>query len=283
MLASFLICLRESLELGFVVALCFAVLDPVSPKRRWIVGGVAVGFALALAFAAAVIVLHAAWAEQGEDLLGATLLILATGSLLLFRAWRVRYGEAFVLGLHRRGKASVQDGKLLGSMAIVIAAAVFREGSETILFLYGVVASTKDTLLCVMLGLVLGVSVGLSAIYVIYHSIAALPIRPVMQAANLVLILFSAGMAARSVEILQDLNIVSSTVIWSTKAIVSQESLFGHMLQCIIGYSDEPTFFQLAAYLVVLIMQFGISLIPKQRPAGLEKYRATLKNASERP
>ncbi len=100
-----------------------------------------------------------AFAGSGQELLNASVLIIAVISLTWHNVWMAEHGRELVAELRQVGADVSAGRKPLTALAVVIFVAVMREGSEIVLFLYGiVVAGTSMTSLLTggLLGLLAG-------------------------------------------------------------------------------------------------------------------------------
>ena len=152
---------------------------------------------------------------------------------------------------------------------VVVFVAVMREGSEIVLFLYGIVVagtSTPSLLAGGLLGLLAGAM--LSALS--YYGLIAIPTRHIFRVTTVLLALLAAGMAAQAIRFLQAAGVVTAlhTRVWDTSWLLSESSILGRMLHVLIGYTDKPTALQLIAYVATLAtMAVLIRLVRTPRPA----------------
>src|SRR5690349_21730539 len=156
MLGSALIVFREVLEAALVIGIACAATRGVPARNRWVAGGIAAGIAgacLVALFAEGI----AGWAEgMGQEIFNAGVLLLAVGMLGWHNVWMARHGREMAQQMSALG-ASVQSGtRPLYALGAVIALAVLREGSEVVLFLYGIAAGGSSGA-----GMVAGGAIGL--------------------------------------------------------------------------------------------------------------------------
>ena len=160
MLGALIIVFREVIEAGLIVGIVLAVTQGV-PGRGAYVGGRLVagllGAALVAAFAGA---LADAFSGVGQEVFNAGVLALAVVMLAWHNIWMASHGREMAANLRQVGQAVAEGSKSMTALAIVVAVAVLREGSEVVLFLYGIAASGtagfKDLLIGGMFGLALG-------------------------------------------------------------------------------------------------------------------------------
>jgi high-affinity iron transporter len=135
--------------------------------------------------------------------------------------------------------------------------AVMREGSEIVLFLYGiVVAGTGMTSL--LTGGVLGLLAGAALTALSYYGLISLPTRYIFSVTSVLIALLAAGMAAQAVRFLQAAGVVTALrdKIWDTSWLLSDSSIVGRMLHVLVGYTAKPTALQLVAYIATLATMF---------------------------
>src|SRR5262249_58324962 len=94
-------------------------------------------------------------------------------------------------------------GKPVTGLAVVVGLAVLREGSEVVLFLYGIFAS-GTTVSSLLLGGVLGIAAGAAFTALTYFGLLAIPNRYIFAVTSWLIALLAAGMAAPSVQFLDN-------------------------------------------------------------------------------
>ena len=80
------------------------------------------------------------FAGMGQELFNAAILSVAVVMLTWHNVWMARHGSELAGELRSAGQAVVEGSKSLLALAVVVGVAVLREGSEVVLFLYGVIA-----------------------------------------------------------------------------------------------------------------------------------------------
>jgi high-affinity iron transporter len=159
-IAALIIVFREVFEAGLIIGIVLAVTRPVPHRNRWIGGGVLAGVLLACIVAGFAGALSNLFAGMGQELFNAAILSLAVVMLTWHNVWMARHGSELAGELRLAGQAVVEGSKSLLALAIVVGVAVLREGSEVVLFLYGVLAGGSDTSWSVALGGFAGLALG---------------------------------------------------------------------------------------------------------------------------
>jgi len=165
------------------------------------------------------------------------------------------------------GAAVSEGAKPLTALAIVVGLAVLREGSEVVLFLYGIMAS-GTAVSSLLLGGVLGIAAGAAFTGLTYFGLLAIPTRYIFSVTSWLIALLAAGMAAQSVQFLNNAGIaeVLGRTVWDTSWILSEGSLLGRLLHALIGYTERPTELQLVVYIGTLFAMFLLMRLARYSP-----------------
>jgi high-affinity iron transporter len=276
MLGALIIVFREVIEAGLIVGIVLAATRGVDGRGRWVSAGILagiVGAALVAIFAGAI---SQAFEGAGQELFNASVLGIAVVMLMWHNAWMARHGREIAEEMRTVGHAVSEGAKPLTVLAIVVGLAVLREGSEVVLFLYGIFASGTSGL-DLLVGGLLGVAAGAAFTGLTYFGLLAIPSRHIFSVTSWLIALLAAGMAAQSVQFLSNAGmvIVLERTVWDTSWLLSDGSLFGKLLHTLIGYTERPTELQLMTYIATLFAMFLLMRIarpaPRQRvPAAAE-------------
>ena len=253
MLGALIIVLREVVEAGLVIGIVLAATRGIAGRGWWVSLGILAGVLGASVVAMLAGAISNAFAGSGQELLNAAVLIVAVISLTWHNVWMAEHGRELVAELRRVGDDVSAGRRPLTALAVVVFVAVVREGSEIVLFLYGiVVAGTSMTSL--LTGGVLGLFAGAAVTGLSYFGLIAIPTRYIFQVTSVLLALLAAGMAAQAVRFLQSAGVVTAlhTRLWDTSWLLSDSSILGRMLHVLVGYTDKPNGLQLLAYVATL-------------------------------
>jgi len=277
MLGALIIVFREVIEAGLIVGIVMAATRGVPDRSRWIMIGIGAGVLGAAVVAMFAGVISEAFQGAGQELFNASVLGVAVIMLMWHNAWMARHGREIADEMRRVGTAVSEGAKPLTALAIVVGLAVLREGSEVVLFLYGIMASgTSGSALLV--GGLLGIAAGAAFSALTYLGLLAIPSRYIFSVTSWLIALLAAGMAAQAVQFLNNAGLVVALdrTLWDTSWLLSEKSIFGRLLHTLIGYIDRPTEMQLLVYVATLFAMFLLMRIarytpPRQRvPAAAE-------------
>jgi high-affinity iron transporter len=257
-IAALIIVFREVFEAGLIVGIVLAVTRTVPHRNLWIGGGVLAGVAAACVVAVFAGALSNLFAGMGQELFNAAILALAVVMLTWHNVWMARHGAELAGELRSVGKAVAEGSKSLFALAVVVGVAVLREGSEVVLFLYGVLAGGGDTPWSIALGGLAGLALGAAVCMLTYFGLVRIPMRALFATTTVLIALLAAGMAAQAAAFLEKANWLTAmdSVMWDSGWILSDSSFLGRALHTLIGYTDQPTAMQLTVYLAILLVTF---------------------------
>jgi high-affinity iron transporter len=272
MLAAALIVFREVLEAGLIVGVVLAATEGVARRAGWIAGGVAAGVVGAGVVALFAQQLSEAFQGAGQSIFNAAILIGAVVMLSWHILWMSRHAREMVSEMKTLGQKLVAGESTLLAMATVVAVAVLREGSEVVLFLFGIAASGGTNPMAMLGGGLLGVAGGAAISFAIYRGLLAIPTNRLFAVTNALVALLAAGMAGQAAVYLAQASVIPSLgdQVWDTSWLLRDDGLFGRALHALVGYSDRPMGVQLATYLVVLtvLISLGRYIGSAPRPTG---------------
>jgi len=182
-------------------------------------------------------------------------------------AWMARHGREIADEMRRVGTAVSEGSKPLTALAVVIGLAVLREGSEVVLFLYGIMAQGTSGA-ALLTGGLLGIAGGAAFTALTYFGLLAIPSRHIFSVTSWLIALLAAGMAAQSVQFLNNAGLVVSLdqTVWDTSWLLSEGSILGRLLHILIGYTERPTEMQLLVYVAILIAMYILMRIARPSP-----------------
>src|SRR5690349_20580485 len=269
MLGALIIVFREVIEAGLMVGIVMAATRGVLGRGRWItigIGGGVLGAGIVAMFAGAI---SDAFQGSGQELFNAGVLGIAVVMLMWHNAWMARHGREIADEMRDIGAAVSEGAKPLTALAVVVGLAVLREGSEVVLFLYGIVAS-GTSMSALLLGGALGIVAGAAFSGLTYYGLLAIPQRYIFAVTSWLIALLAAGMAAQSVQFLNNggMLTVFDTTMWDTSWLLSEGSIPGRLLHTLIGYTERPTGMQLIVYVCTLLAMYLLMRIARapERP-----------------
>src|SRR5476649_1245851 len=176
MLGALVIVFREVIEAGLIIGIVLAASREIAGNKRLVTFGVLAGIAGAVVVAIFAGAISDAFAGVGQELFNAGVLGVAVVMLTWHNVWMARHSREIVTHMKDVGAAVSAGARPLAALGIVVGLAVLREGSEIVLFLYGVLASGTSGA-SVLIGGLLGILAGAAFSAMTYYGLLAIPMR----------------------------------------------------------------------------------------------------------
>lgn len=276
MLAVALLVFREVMEAALIVSLVCAASRGVARRGSFVIAGITLGIAGAVLVALGAGVI-AGWASaSGQNLFDAGVLLAAVVMIGWHVVWMSKHGRELTQHVRTVGGAAKAGTSSLTLLLVVVALAVLREGSEIVLFLYGMAVGGTDTA-GLAGGIALGVGGGSLLGFALYFGLLRIPVRHFFTVTNGMLLLLTSGLAATAAGFLVQGNLLPSwgTQIWDTSWLLSNGSVAGRTLGTLVGYNASPAGIQIVFYAgTLLLLLAGMHWQRRRAPARPPSARA---------
>ncbi|MGZ5926502.1 MAG: FTR1 family iron permease, partial [Rhizomicrobium sp.] len=238
MLSALLIVFREVIEAGLIVGIVLAATQGVPKRGRAVSSGVLAGVLGACLVAAFAGELAALFQGNGQELFNASILLVAVAMLTWHNVWMASHGREMARELKAAGHQVKTGERTLSALTIVVGVAVLREGSEVVLFLYGIIAQGGASATAMTAGGVLGLVAGAGVSALIFYGLLAIPAGKLFQVTSWLITLLAAGMAAQAVLFLQNGGYINAldAGVWNTSWLLADDSIPGRLLHTLVGY-----------------------------------------------
>ncbi|MDX8381729.1 MAG: FTR1 family protein [Ghiorsea sp.] len=253
MLSALIIVFREVLEMALVLGMLFAATRGVAGAKKWITTGAVVGLSGAFVVAYFMEAMEGAMEGTGEFVFNAVVLFLASGLLAWTVVWMSKHGREMSMRIKAVGDSVAEGRAPMVSLMLVSLAAVMREGSEAVFFLFGAMQAGEDTT-SMMSGGLIGLAAGALLGFLLYLGLVRIPMKYVFHVMGVLLILLAAGMASQAANNLVLVDMLPSVIdtLWDTSAWLSEESFFGSVLHVMMGYDEQPSGMQMIVFVTTL-------------------------------
>ncbi len=267
MLSAWVIVFREVLEMSLVVGVLLAATVGAQYSRRWIGLGMLVGLLGALVVAWLMEEMEASVDGNGEFIFNAVVLSLASLLLAWTVLWMSQHGRAMSQRMQQMG-SSVTAGELPATALFVVTlAAVMREGSEAVFFLFGAAQANQSDGLEMLQGGGLGLLSGVLLGAVLYFGLLKVPLKHLFSVLSWLLVLLAAGMASQAalnLTLIDALPVLVDT-LWDSSSWLSMESIMGELLHVMMGYDDHPNAMQVLVFVVFFAVMMVLKKYQKAR------------------
>jgi high-affinity iron transporter len=262
-----LIVFRESLEAALLIGIMAAATRGLSKRNLWIAIGVMAGLVGSFIVAGLTEYIAQLANGSGQELFNAAILGIAVVMIGWHNIWMASHGAEMANKAKQVG-ADIRDGaQELSAIAIVVALAVLREGSETVLFLQGIASSEQGQAGTVLIGGAFGLVAGVVVGFVIYAGLVRIPVRKLFSVTSGLLLLVAAGLAGQMARFLIQGDWLPSLAspLWDSTTILPINSALGSTLHILIGYESRPSGTQVLFYMVTLVFIAVAASIVRRR------------------
>lgn len=254
MLAAAIIVFREVLEAALIVGVVAAATRGVAGRGRWIAAGIAAGLAAAALVAVGAEAISAWASGVGQEIFNAGVLAMAVLMLAWHNLWMASHGRALA-GQAREVAVAIRSGqRACPVLMAVIGLAVLREGSETVLFLWGVARAGGGEAAGMVAGGLAGVAGGVLVGRALYAGLLRIPLRWFFAATATLVVLLAAGMASQAAGFLIQADVLPSLAapLWDSSRLLADDSIPGTLLHSLVGYDARPDGMQVFIYVAVV-------------------------------
>jgi len=261
MLSAFVIVFRESLEAALIVSIVMAASRGIEGRGRAVAGGIVAGIAGAGLLAAFTGQIAGLFGGTGGELFNAGALVLAVVMLGWHHIWMGRHGAELASQSQADGRQVREGARPLSALAVICAVAVLREGSETVLFLYGISVDSATGTSGMLSGGLLGMAAAGALGLLIYFGLLRIPLKHIFRVTGVFLVLIAAGLAAQAASLLVQAGLLPPVGydLWDTSAILPQDSALGFLMHILVGYVDRPMGIQVLVYVATLVLITALS------------------------
>ena len=256
MFSAAIIVFRESLEACLIISIMLAATRGVPARGRWVLGGVVAGLLGAALVASGMEAISNLADGMGQELFNVGILVVAIAMLAWHNIWMASHGRELARQISSTAKAVTTGSSERSVILVVIALAVLREGSETVLFLYGLAAGSPQGLRDSFAGGSIGLVSGALVSGLLYVGLLRIPVRWFFAATGALVLLMAASMASQASRLLIQADLLPSlgAPLWDTSAFLSQNTATGTILHGLIGYEAQPAGMQVLSYLLALVV-----------------------------
>jgi high-affinity iron transporter len=265
--ATFVITLREAFEAALILGIIYTYLEKVGARDgvRYLTRGGVLGLLASVGMGIAVSYLSGPLLDVGPDLVTIAVIFAAVG-LLTWHAWWMRQHARLIRGQVQNRIDEARSSNRLWVVGLIAFTAVFREGAETVLFLWGIMAQAGGAGWGSVAGGVAGIACAAALGWAIFRGGRRLSLHHFFPVTTIFIMLLAAGLFSTGIARLQGMGLLPlSEPLWNTSWLLSDGSITGGFLSGLVGYRSQPTLPELCAYLIYVVV-VGLLLFVRRPP-----------------
>jgi high-affinity iron transporter len=262
--ATFVVVLREGFEAALLLGIVYAYLTQLGhpESRRYVTLGGALALVASIAMGVAVTRLSGPLLDFGPDAVAIGVMFVAV-ALLTWHGWWMGRHAREVRGDVQRRIDDAHTTQRLWMVGLIAFTGVFREGAETVLFLWGLMAQLEELSGWAALA---GGAAGLAAAaflgWLVFQGGRRLSVQGFFAATSVLLLFLAAGLFSAGIGRLQGVGLLpGGDPLWDTSWMLDDRGGVGAFLAGLIGYRARPSALEVLAY-VVYVLAAGALFFP---------------------
>lgn len=251
---------RESVEALLVVGILYSWLRNDPGGRRglpWLWGGVACGLVLAGLLALLLLGMSSWLSATGQEWFQAMMALAACILVVQMVAWMRAHGRGLKRELETGASSMVHHDHWWGLLVLVMIA-VAREGSETVVFLYGTILSSQSEghVMAMVLAGLIGFVAALLTFWVLQLGGRLITWRRFFKLTEALLLLLASALLVSATDRLISLEFLPTLIdpIWDSSWLLDTTGGLGKILADFAGYRAYPALSQVLIYLAYWLL-----------------------------
>jgi len=254
---TFVVTLREGFEAALILGIVYTYLQKIGAARHYhyATRGGLLGVVASVALGVLVTALSGPLLDLGPDVIGLGVIFIAVIVLTWHGYWMQQHARA-VKGDVQRKIDEAQATHRLWIIGVIAFTGVFREGAETVLFLWGLLSqATSTSSWASATGAVLGLATAAALGWAIFRGGRHMSLQRFFAVTSILLLLLAAGMFSTGVGRLEAMGFLpQSPTVWDTSSALDDHAFVGGFLNGLVGYRARPSLLEAGSYLVYLIV-----------------------------
>lgn len=264
---------RDSVEALLVVGILYAWLKNGDGDARrglpYLWAGVGAGLLMAVGLGAALVGFTEVLSGDAQDYFQTAMVLIACVLIVQMVLWMRQHGRTLKRDMEQSLQQSTRGSNWWG-VAVLVALAIAREGSETVIFLYGLgFGQSGHVDGSQVLAVVIGLGLALLTFYVLQLGGKYFSWRHFFRVTEVMLLFLGAGLFQTGVDKLIDKEILplGMSQVWDTSALLDDSGTFGSLVATLTGYRAHPALMNLIAYAVYWAVVWLLLKRSSRRPA----------------
>jgi len=246
---------RESVEALLIIGILNAWLgrQPVADAMRgrihlW--SGVVAGLLAAVAFGAVLIGFGDTLSDEALQAYQTAAVLIAAALIVQMVFWMRKHGRSLKRDLETSLQRAADRANWWGVFVLALIA-VAREGSETVVFLFGTLAWARaGDLIALVAAALIGFGLALATYYLLQVGSRVLSWRVFFRATEIMLLFLAASLLVTGVDNLIGLGVLPSLSgqLWDSSAILPDGGRVGGIIGAVTGYRARPDLLHVLVY-----------------------------------
>lgn len=255
---------RESVEALLVVGILYAWLQNGDATARkglpYLWAGVGIGLLAAVGLGAALVGFTEALSGNAQDYFQAAMVLVACVLIVQMVIWMKRHGRTMKRDMEASLKQQTETANWWG-ITLLVALAIAREGSETVIFLYGLgFGQSGHVAPSLVTAVFIGLALGLGTFYLLQLGGKIFSWRLFFRVTEIMLLFLAAGLFEMGVDKLIGIDVLPTGIdsLWDSSRVLDDGSTFGSLVATLTGYRAHPSLTNLLAFVLFWLVVWGL-------------------------
>lgn len=251
---------RESVEALLVIGILNAWLSRQQAEaargKLYLWSGVIAGLLVSLAFGLTLVLFSEAMPEETQKAYQTGAVLIAAALIVQMVFWMRRHGRTLKRDIENSLQNAADRSNWWGVFVLALIA-VAREGSETVVFLYGTLAAARGGAIAAPLAVAaLGLILAILTYYLLQLGSKILSWRVFFKITEVMLLFLAASLLLTGLDNLIDLGAVPTLGgrLWDSSFILPDSGPIGGLIGALTGYRARPDLLQVLVYACYWVM-----------------------------
>lgn len=249
-MAELLITFRETLEAALIIGILFTFIAKTGKDylKTSVFGGLTSAIVASIVFAIFFQLVLGGFTGKTEAIFEGVVMIVAAVLLSSMIVWMAR-NKNVSESLENQASAVIENKKNAArGMFLLAFVSVFREGIETVLFLYGIfIKDSNLSFISSLVGILIAIIIG----YSIFIQGKRVPLKTFFNITSVLLIFVAAGLVSYGIHEFEEAGLVPYYgPIWDINYLLNEKSSIGVFAKGLFGYNGNPSAIEAIAYLL---------------------------------
>jgi high-affinity iron transporter len=262
---------RESVEALLVIGILNAWLTrqqtDAARGKIYLWGGVIAGLVVSVAFGLALVLFGETLSDEAQKTYQTVAVLLAAALIVQMVFWMRRHGRTLKRDIEASLQSAADHANWWGVFVLALIA-VAREGSETVVFLYGTLAAARSGEIAAPLAVAgLGFLLAIATYYLLQIGSRVLSWQVFFRITEVMLLFLAASLLLVGVDNLIDLELLPTLGgrLWDSSAILPDTGPIGGVIGALTGYRARPDLMQVLVYGCYWLVIYLALFLPRPR------------------
>ncbi|MHA1719398.1 MAG: high-affinity iron transporter [Promethearchaeia archaeon] len=270
MIVSFIITLRETLEIALIIAIIFRYLRKSNQIEftKYAIWGIITGLMLSIFGGLLITFLSILFEGKTEQIFEGIIMLIGAILLTTMILWMINQ-KNISEELERKIQTETNKTHKFGIFFLIMTS-ILREGIEIVLFLSAARFSDESNSL---LGATFGIIVAIILGIILYQGTSKINLKLFFNLTSIFLIIISAGLFSYSLHEFQEAGIIPIIIehFYDINFIIDEKGIFGSFLKGLFGYNGNPSLLEMITYIFYILIVFTIWKFLKKEPSQNQK------------